>query len=116
MGSSLSDLRDCPDEVKDEIGKALLEVQFGKTPRTAKPLKGFGGASVLEIVEDFNTDTYRAIYTVRFKSVVYVLHTFKKKSRHGRATPRADIELVRQRLLQAETHYQQWQRDEIKGE
>jgi phage-related protein len=80
VGSSLKDVREFPEEVKDEVGFALYQVQRGLTPRSAKPLRGFGGASVLEIVEDFRTDTYRAVYTVQFTEVIYVLHAFQKKS------------------------------------
>ena len=79
VGSSLKDLRGFPEEVKDEIGFALYQAQRGLTPRSAKPLKGFTGASVLEIVDDFQTDTYRAVYTVQFADAVYVLHAFQKK-------------------------------------
>ena len=88
VGSSRRDLRGFPDEVQDAIGYALYLVQIGQTPLAAKPLHGFGGASVLEIVEDFDRDTYRAVYTVRFAGVVYVLHVFQKKSKRGRATCR----------------------------
>jgi len=80
VGSSLKDLRGFPEEVKDEIGFALYQARRGLTPRSAKPLKGFTGASVLEIVDDFQTDTYRAVYTVQFADAVYVLHAFQKTS------------------------------------
>jgi phage-related protein len=83
VGSSLKDVRDFPEEVKDEVGFALYQAQRGLTPLSAKVLRGFGGASVLEIVEDFRTDTYRAVYTVQFADVVYVLHAFQKKSKRG---------------------------------
>jgi phage-related protein len=108
VGSSLKDLRDLPEEVKDEVGFALYQVQRGITPRTAKALKGFGGASVLEIVEDFRTDTYRAVYTVQFADVVYVLHVFQKKSKRGAATPQSEIELIKSRLKLAKEHYEEW--------
>ena len=75
-GSSKKDIGELPEEVKDEIGQALFEVQCGLTPASAKPLKGFGGASVLEIREHYQSDTYRAVYTVRFAEYVYVLHVF----------------------------------------
>jgi phage-related protein len=84
-------VRDFPEDVKDEVGFALYQAQRGLTPRTAKVLRGFGGTSVLEIVEDFRTDTYRAVYTVQFASVVYVLHAFQKKSKRGVETPKAEI-------------------------
>jgi phage-related protein len=78
-----------------EIGQALFEAQLGDHPRNAKPLKGFGG--VLEIRDNFDGDTYRAVYTVRFEGVLYILHAFQKKSTSGIATPQRHIELVRQR-------------------
>lgn len=114
IGASLKDLRGFPDAVKDEIGHALQEAQFGFKPLHAKPLRGYGGAAVLEVVEDFQTDTYRAVYTVRFAGVVYVLHAFQKKSKRGSATPQADLDLIKQRLLQAQAHYLAWQRDQHK--
>jgi phage-related protein len=87
VGSSLKDLRDLPEEVKDEVGFALYQVQRGLTPRSAKALRGFSGASVLEIVEGFRTDTYRAVYTLQFADAVYVLHVFQKKSKGARRLP-----------------------------
>ena len=71
----------------------------------AKALRGFGGRTVLELVEDFDSDTYRAVYTVRFAGVVYVLHAFQKKAKKGIATPQQDIELIKSRLRDAELHY-----------
>ena len=102
VGSSLKDLREFPEEVKDEMGFGLYEAQCGLKPLGAKPLKGFGGAGVLEIVSDYQTDTYRAVYTVKFGERVYVLHAFQKKSKKGAATTRADVELIRRRLKLAE--------------
>lgn len=116
VGSCLKDLREFPEEVKDEVGFALYQVQRGITPRSAKPLRGFGGAGVLEIVENFRTDTYRAVYTVQFADVVYVLHAFQKKSKRGVETPKSDIELIRSRLRLAREHYEEWQGDEERGE
>ena len=105
VGSSRHDLRRFPERVKDVMGYALHLAQIGmKHPRT-KPLKGFGGAGVLEIVEDHAGDTYRAVYTVRFSTGVYVLHAFQKKSRRGTRTPKKDLDLVRQRLARAEIHH-----------
>ena len=105
VGSSLKDLRAFPEAVKDEMGHALFEAQCGLKPLSAKPLKGFGGASVLEIVSDYQTDTYRAVYTVKFGERIYVLHAFQKKSKKGIATPQAEIELIKARLkLAAELH------------
>lgn len=105
IGSSREDLRAFPEEVKDDIGYALFEAQEGKKPAAAKPLKGFGGAGVLEIIEDFAGDTYRAVYTVNFKKVIYVLHCFQKKSKHGIKTPQQDIDLIKKRLKTAEQDY-----------
>ncbi len=102
VGSSREDLREFPNEVKQDIGYALFEAQQGRKAASAKPLKGFGGASVLEIVEDLRGGAYRAVYTVRYREVIYVLHCFQKKSRHGIKTPKQDLELVRQRLKAAE--------------
>ena len=94
IGNSLSDLKDCPDEVQDFIGYALHWAQRGGKSPDAKPLQGFGGAGVLEIVDDFDGNTYRAMYTVRFAGAVYALHVFQKKSRKGIATPKQDIVMV----------------------
>ncbi len=108
IGSSWSDLKDCPDEVQDFIGYALHWAQRGGKSPDAKPLQGFGGAGVLEIVDDFDGNTYRAMYTVRFAGAVYALHVFQKKSRKGMTTPKQDIELVKARLKRAEDHYAAW--------
>jgi len=111
IGSSWSDLKDCPDEVQDFIGYALHWAQRGGKSPDAKPLQGFGGAGVLEIVDDFEGNTYRAMYTVRFAGAVYALHVFQKKSRKGMATPKQDIELVKARLKRAKYHYAAWVAD-----
>jgi phage-related protein len=105
IGSSLKDLRRFPAQVKNRIGFALNEVQEGGEPLAAKALRGFGGRAVLELVDDFDGDTYRAVYTVRFAGVVYVLHAFQKKAKKGIATPRQDMELIKSRLRDAELHY-----------
>jgi phage-related protein len=94
------------------MGAALWDAQIGDKASYAKPLKGFGGASVLEIVDDFDGDTFRAVYTVRFAAAIYVLHAFQKKSRHGVATPKAELDLIAQRLKRAKEDYEQWQRSE----
>jgi phage-related protein len=91
------------------MGGALWEAQCGRKAPYAKPLKGFGGAGVLEVVDDFDGDTYRAVYTVRFAGVVYVLHAFQKKSKRGMVTPRQEIALILQRLQRARGDYEQWQ-------
>ena len=85
------------------------DAQLGVKAPSAKPLKGFGGAGVLEVVDDFDGDTYRAVYTVEFAGVVYVLHAFEKKSRKGIATPKSDLDLIKRRLARAREDYEQWQ-------
>ena len=105
VGSSREDIRKFPEDVKDDMGYALREVQQGKKPASAKPLKGFKGAGVLEIIEDYRTDTYRAVYTVKFAEIVYVLHCFQKKAKKGIQTPKQDIELIKRRLKAAEADY-----------
>ncbi|MEE4237373.1 MAG: type II toxin-antitoxin system RelE/ParE family toxin [Anderseniella sp.] len=105
IASSADDLRAFPDAVRQDIGFALYEAQNGLRHLSAKPLKGFGGSGVLEVVENHDSDTYRAVYTVRFAGVVYVLHAFQKKSRKGIATARHDIDLIKRRLKVAEENY-----------
>ncbi|SRR5260370_22022828 len=105
IGSSRRDLKSFPAEVKDVMGYALYQAQVGLKAPTAKPLRGFGGASVLEIVEDHQNDTYRAVYTVKFSELLYVLHAFQKKSKKGIATPKPDIDLIKRRLKIAEEDY-----------
>ena len=102
IGSSRRDLRSFPRQVRRDIGKALYAAQQGETDPAAKPLKGFGGRSVLEIIADFDGDTWRAIYTVRFQEGIYVLQAFQKKSKKGIATPRKEIGLIHRRLAEAE--------------
>ena len=98
MGASLTDLRAFPDDVQDEIGHALLKAQRGGKSSKAKPLQGFHGAGVLEIVENHDGDTYRAVYTVKMAAAIYVLHCFQKKSKRGVATPKHDLDLIEQRM------------------
>jgi phage-related protein len=105
IGSSRRDLKAFPAEVKDVVGYALYQAQVGRKAPSAKPLAGFGGASVLEVVEDFQTTTYRAVYTVKFVGLVYVLHAFQKKSKKGIATPKTDVDLIKKRLRLAEEDY-----------
>jgi phage-related protein len=106
IASSKKDLKAMPDEVQDNVGYALLLAQLGEKHDDAKPLKGFKGAGVLEVVDNFDGDTYRAVYTVRFEFAVYVLHVFQKKSKSGIETPKQDIELVENRLKVAQEHHQ----------
>jgi phage-related protein len=105
IGSSRGDLREFPREVRRVMGQAIDDAQHGGEHPAAKALKGFGGRGVLEVVDDFDGDTYRAVYTVKFAGVVYVLHAFQKKSKKGIATPRRDIDLIKTRLKRAEDHY-----------
>jgi phage-related protein len=98
----LRDLRSFPKPVQDHVGYALYVAQRGGRHRDAKALAGFGGAGVVEVVTDYRGDAFRAVYTVQFANGVYVLHAFQKKSKTGRATPQADLELIRLRLKEAE--------------
>ena len=114
VGSSKRDYLRFPEQVQDDMGYALYIAQMGERSKSAKPLKGFKGAGVLELVEDHAGDAYRAVYTVRFAERVYVLHAFQKKSKKGIATPKSEIRLVEQRLRAAEEDYRQRQ-EEQKG-
>jgi len=105
VGSAKRDLLAFPEAVKDDIGTALSVAQFGGKHPAAKPWKG-AGAGVLEIVEDHDGNAYRAVYTVRFRRAVYVLHCFQKKSRRGSQTPKTDVELVSRRLSLARQDYE----------
>jgi|SRR5271157_590497 len=102
VGSSRKDLREFPEPVQDHMGYALYVAQQGGKHRDAKALSGFGGAGVVEVVKDYRGDTFRAVYTLRYAGTVYVLHAFQKKSKTGRETPRRDMELIKQRLREAE--------------
>ncbi len=101
VGSSKKDLINFPDSVVDIVGHSLNEVQNGRVPQNAKAMKGFGGASVQEIVENDDNSTFRAVYTVALKQGVYVLHCFQKKSVKGIRTSQPDIELIKARLKRA---------------
>src|ERR1700722_32050 len=102
LGGSRQELREFPAEARREIGYALSFAQNGEKHPSAKPLKGFKGAGGLEIVEDYRGDTYRAVYTVRFREAVYVLHAFMKKSKSGIKTPKHEVDLIEKRLRTAE--------------
>ena len=104
IASAKKDLIGMPEDVQDTFGYALHLAQAGKKHEQAKPLKGFGSAGVLEVVEDEAGSTYRAVYTVRFQNAVYVLHCFQKKSTRGIATPKPDLDLIRERLKAAQAH------------
>lgn len=102
LGPSREDIREFPALVQDRIGYALYIAQRGGKHQDAKVLSGFGGAGVLEVIEDHKGDTFRAVYTLKYAGTVYVLHAFQKKSKSGRQTPRRDIDLIKQRLREAE--------------
>ena len=107
VGSSKEDLSEFPVEVKRMMGFALHLAQSGAKHADAKPLRGFKGAGVLEVMEEHNGNAFRAVYTVRFADSVYVLHAFQTKSKKGIATPRSEIDLVKERLKRAEQDHAQ---------
>ncbi len=104
IGTSRKDLQAFPVKVRSELGQALFEAQLGEHPRNAKPLRGLSG--VLEIRDSHDGDAYRAVYTVRFEGVLYILHAFQKKSTSGIATPQRHLDLIRKRLRDAEILHQ----------
>lgn len=108
VGSSKNDLVKMASKVKTNFGYALYQAQKGEYPEIAKVLSGFGGASIIELIEDDRGDTFRAVYTVKFPSAIFVLHVFQKKSKKGISTPKKDIELIRSRLKIAEAMYKEW--------
>jgi phage-related protein len=110
VGSSKDDLSRFPQDVRRRIGGALWEAQIGGKTPYAKPLSGFGGAGVLEVVDDFDGSIFRAVYTVGFADVVYVLHAFQKKSRRGIATPKVELVVIEQRLQRARKDHEAWSR------
>jgi phage-related protein len=105
VGSSRDDLRDFPGEVRVVMAFALLQAELGGKHVDAKPMKGFGGAGVLEVVADHDGSTYRTVYTVKLRSAVYVLHAFQKKSTKGVATPQKEVDKIRERLKSAVRHH-----------
>jgi phage-related protein len=108
VGGSKKDLSGFPEDVRRRVGGALWNAQLGRKAPYAKPLKGFGGAAVLEVVDEFDGNTYRAVYTVGFAGVVYMLHAFQKKSKRGAATPKVELDLIDRRLKRAREDYKQW--------
>ncbi len=106
VGSAKRDYKNFPERVQDSLGFELFLVQTGQHPPSAKPLRGLGSGT-MELIEDFDGGTYRAVYTVRFREAIYVLHAFKKKSKHGIKTPQRDIDLIRRRLKDAENDHDQ---------
>jgi phage-related protein len=109
IGTSRKDVRSFPQRVRLDIGHALFAAQSGDIDPAAKALHGFGGRSVMEIVTPYAGDTWRTVYTVRFRDAVYVLHAFQKKSKTGIATPKRELGLIRQRLADAERDYRERQ-------
>jgi len=107
VGSSRRAVRAFPPPVRRDIGQALYAAQCGEEYPTVKALKGFAGRSVLEIVATAEAGTYRAVYTVRFSDAIYVLHAFQKKSKKGIATPRKEMDLIRERLATAEQDFRE---------
>jgi phage-related protein len=112
VGSSKEDVSSFPAEVRRRVGGALWEAQIGRKVPYAKPLKGFGSAGVLEIVDDFDGNAFRTVYAVRFAMAIYVLHAFQKKSKRGVATAKSDVDLINQRLRRAKEDYELWLRSE----
>ena len=110
VASSKDDLSAFPNDVKTRVGGALWDAQIGLKSPAAKPLKGFGDAGVLEVVVDFDGNTFRTVYTVRFAKAVYVLHAFQKKSRRAMATPKGELDLIGTRLARAREDYDAWLR------
>ena len=104
--SARKDMSEMPEPVKSEFGFALYQAQLGRTPLNAKPFHGVG-SGVMELVERDDGNTYRAVYTVRFAKAVYVLHVFQKKSKQGIKTPQPDIDLIHDRLRDAERAYKE---------
>ena len=101
---------DMPPDVIIDFGYGLYQAQLGEHPDIGKTLSGFGGASVIELIQDYKGDTFRAVYTVKFSDAIVVLHAFQKKSKRGIETPKQDMELIRSRLKLAEELYKDWKR------
>ncbi len=107
IASSKRDLEDLPKQVIRAFGYAIYQAQEGVHPDIAKVMKGFGSAEVIELIDDDNGGTFRAVYTVRFGDVIFILHVFQKKSKKGIETPKQDIELIHARLRRAEEIYKE---------
>jgi phage-related protein len=108
IASAKSDLKKMPDDVTCDFGRWLYQVQKGERPVAAKILSGFGSGNVLELKKDYSDGTFRAVYTVRFKDIVVILHVSQKKSKKGIKTHKQDLELIESRLKLAEEIYEQW--------
>ena len=109
VGSAKRDLDGMPEDVQDVFGHAIDLAQAGGKHPDAKALSGFGSAAVLEVVEDFRSDTFRAVYTVKFAGWVYVLHCFQKKSKSGIKSRKEDLDLIKARLKAAVQDFEAWQ-------
>ena len=105
VGSSRKDLSSFPEAVKQDVGHSLFVAQEGGRAPTVKTLQGFGGGSVVEIVEDHDGDTYRCVYTTKVSDVIVVLHAFQKKSRSGVKTNLSDVEIIGKRLKAAKAEH-----------
>jgi phage-related protein len=105
IGTSRKDLRTFPEDVKDEVGAALTAVQYGRSHPSLKTLSGFGSAAIREVKANDPSGTYRVVYSVEFPEVVYVLHSFQKKSKSGKGTPKEEMDRVHARLAEAELHH-----------
>lgn len=116
IGSSLDDLRGFPSEVREVMGYALYLAEIGGKHPNAKPLKGFPGSGIVEVAEDHDGDTYRAVYTLTLPGIVYVLHAFQKKSKKGIATTQRDLDLIRQRLQRAKRIHERYPNAKREGE
>ncbi len=108
VGSAKGDLCQFPTPVREIFGFALYVAQRGEKHEQANPMKGFGGAGVLEVVEHHDGGTYRAVYTVKLAGRVYALHAFQKKSKQGIKMPKPDMELIKSRLKDAEQAHAEW--------
>jgi len=115
IGQTLADLKAFPAGVQRVMGFALRLAQGGDKHIDAKPMRGFTGSGVLEVVDDHDGNAYRAVYTIKFPEAVYVLHTFQKKSKRGIATPKRELDLVRQRLAEAQAEHDAWLRAQPGG-
>jgi phage-related protein len=115
IGSSKKDLESLPEEVVHVFGYALYLAQIGQKHEQTKPLRGFGSAGVLEVVEDRRGNSYRAVYTVRYAVRVFVLHVFQKKSKSGIATPKPDLDLIRNRLKAADRRAKELDDEQTQG-
>ena len=105
LGSTRKSVQNFPLPVRQNVGFGIYQAQLGGKYINAKPLKGFGGASVLEIVENYDGDIYRAVYTVKFEEIIYIIRAFQKKSKKGIQTPKQDLNLIKKRLKEAELDY-----------